>query len=348
MHRPVVLAQLVVAALLALATVAAAPAAAAAPVVGGLRVEGNRLVDAAGAAVRIAGVNRSGSEYACAQGWGMFDGPTDDASIDAIARFGANAVRVPLNESCWLGINGVNPAYGGAVYQDAIRAYVDRLRGKGLAVVLDLHWAAPGDRRAVGQAIAPDADHAPAFWRSVAARYKDVPGIAYDLFNEPRDISWPCWRDGCTTPEGWQAAGMQQLIDAVRGTGAAQPVIAMGLNWGGDLSGWLANRPADPGGQLAAGWHVYNFSGCNTTDCWDRTVAPVAGQVPVVATEVGENDCAGGFLDTLLPWADAHGVGYLAWAWNTADCHSGPSLISAYDGTPTGFGASFKQHLAAR
>jgi hypothetical protein len=196
-------------------------------------------------------------------------------------------------------------------------------------------------------AAAPDADHAPAFWRSVAARFKDVPGIAYDLFNEPRDISWACWRDGCTTPEGWQAAGMQQLIDAVRSTGSIQPVIAMGLNWGGDLSGWLANRPADPAGQLAAGWHVYDFSGCNTTECWDRTAAPVASQVPVVATEVGERDCAGGFMDALLAWADAHGIGYTAWAWNTADCSSGPSLISAYDRTPTGYGAAYKQHLAA-
>ena len=28
-----------------------------------------------------------------------------------------NAVRVPLNEDCWLGINGVKPQYGGAAYR---------------------------------------------------------------------------------------------------------------------------------------------------------------------------------------------------------------------------------------
>ena len=30
------------------------------------------------------GVNRSGAEYACVQGWGIFDGPVTEASILAI------------------------------------------------------------------------------------------------------------------------------------------------------------------------------------------------------------------------------------------------------------------------
>ncbi|HEU5003555.1 MAG TPA: cellulase family glycosylhydrolase [Actinomycetota bacterium] len=315
-----------------------------APVV---KVSGHTVVSSSGAPIRIAGVNRSGSEYACAQGWGFFDGPTDDTSIAAMTAWNINAVRVPLNEDCWLGINGVNAAYAGANYQSAIRAYVTRLQAHGLDVVLDLHWGAAGSQLALGQEQAPDADHAPAFWSSVAAAYKGVNGILFDLFNEPHDISWSCWLNGCTTPAGWKATGMQQLVNAVRGAGATQPVIAEGLNWGGDLSGWLANRPTDSQNQLAAGWHIYNFSGCNTTSCWNSAVAPVAQQVPVLATEVGENDCAGGFLNTLLPWADAHSIGYLAWAWDTASCTGGPALISNYNGTPTGFGAAYKSWLAS-
>src|SRR5712671_7022076 len=79
-----------------------------------VRVQGNQLVDSAGHALRLRGVNRSGTEYACAQGWGIFDGPSDSTSIAAIASWHVNAVRVPLNEDCWLGINGVNLSYGGA------------------------------------------------------------------------------------------------------------------------------------------------------------------------------------------------------------------------------------------
>jgi hypothetical protein len=313
----------------------------------GIVVLGNQLVTSAGAPLRVAGVNRSGSEYACAQGWGLFDGPTDSSSIAAIASWNVNAVRVPLNEDCWLGINGVNSKYAGANYQSAIRTFVNNLLAHRLDVILDLHWGAPGTQVALGQEQAPDADHAPAFWSSVAKAYKGLNGVAFDLFNEPHDISWSCWLNGCSMPGGWAATGEQQLINAVRAAGAKQPVIVEGLGWGGDLSQWLANKPSDPAGQLVAGWHIYNFSGCNTTSCWNSTVAPVAQKVPVLATEVGENDCAGGFLNTLLPWADSHRIGFMAWAWNTASCGSGPSLISNYNGTATAYGAAYKAYLAA-
>src|SRR5207253_9935972 len=85
-----------------------------------VHVQGNELVDSAGRPIRLRGVNRSGTEYACAQGWGMFDGPSDSASVQAIASWKANVVRMPLNETCWLGINGVAPAYAGADYPRAI------------------------------------------------------------------------------------------------------------------------------------------------------------------------------------------------------------------------------------
>jgi len=311
----------------------------------GLRVSHGRVVDGTGRPLRVMGVNRSGTEYACVHGRGIFDGPSDDASIAAIAGWGANAVRVPLNEDCWLGLNGLNPALSGRAYQLAIHAYVNRLLAHRLDVILDLHWAAPGQERALGLSPAPDADHAPAFWSSVAAQFRGVAGVAFDLFNEPHGISWSCWRSGCRGPGGWRTAGMQQLLDSVRRAGARQPVIAEGLEYGADLSGWLAHRPRDPAGQLLAGWHIYNDSQCHQTSCWDRSVARVARVVPVLATEVGETDCTGRFLARVLPWADARRIGYLAWTWNPNGCSLGPSLITDYAGTPTRYGAAYLAHI---
>src|SRR5207237_10746664 len=115
------------------------PAPSPAPAV---RVQGNRRGDLAGRPVRLRGVNRSGAEYACAQGWGIFDGPSDSASVSAIVSWRTNVVRLPLNETCWLGINGVTPAYAGANYQQAIADYVARLNRAGLVVILDLHVTA--------------------------------------------------------------------------------------------------------------------------------------------------------------------------------------------------------------
>ena len=299
-----------------------------------LVVTGNHLVNGAGKTVRLLGVNRSGLEYACVQGWGFSDGPTDAASIAAMKTWGIDAVRVPLNESCWLGINGVKPQYGGAAYRAFVAGFVQRLNAAGLTAILDLHWNVNGQEQM------PDAAHSPAFWRSVARTFRTDGNVVFDLYNEPHDVTWSCWRNGCGP---W--AGMQQLVDAVRSTGARQPLMLGGLAWSNDLSGWLKWEPHDPLHQLVASFHLYNFNTCDTVDCWQGTIARVARKVPVVTGELGENDCAHGFVDTYMPWADAHGISYLGWTWDTWNCNSGPALISGYDGTPTPFGDGFRAHL---
>src|SRR5580704_19318419 len=86
----------------------------------GIRVSGNHLVDGNDIVINLHGINRSGTEFACVQGWGIFDGPNDQASIATMKSLGINAVRVPLNEACWNGESYVKPAFAGATYQAAI------------------------------------------------------------------------------------------------------------------------------------------------------------------------------------------------------------------------------------
>jgi hypothetical protein len=64
-----------------------------------------------------------------------------------------------------------------------------------------------------------------------------------------------------------------------------------------------------------------------------------------VTGEEGENDCAHGFIDNYMTWADGLGVSYLGWSWNPYDCKSFPSLITDYAGTPSAFGQGLKAHL---
>src|SRR5258708_18391870 len=74
-------------------------------------VSGNRLVDQNGKTVFLRGFNRPGSDYQCER-FGIWDGPTDDdTSLNAMQSWGAavHAVRVPLNEDCWLAVNVVPP-----------------------------------------------------------------------------------------------------------------------------------------------------------------------------------------------------------------------------------------------
>src|SRR5437870_11921284 len=116
-----------------------------------VRIVGNHFVDGGGRPVRMLGVNRSGTEYECMDGRGPFDGPSDAASIAVMASWHINTVRVPLNEDCWLGINGAPDAFSGAAYQNAIVAYVRRLHEAGLYAIVDLHWSAQGPLPADGR-----------------------------------------------------------------------------------------------------------------------------------------------------------------------------------------------------
>src|SRR6516162_1110859 len=87
-----------------------------------LQVSGNKLVNSAtGQQAVLHGVNRSGGEYACVNGTGVWDGPMDQTAVTAIKSWNVNAVRVPLNEACWNGESYVNSAYAGANYISAVK-----------------------------------------------------------------------------------------------------------------------------------------------------------------------------------------------------------------------------------
>src|SRR5437016_5989368 len=101
--------------------------AASAPSISGLHVSGNQLLNKDNQEIVPIGVGRSGTEYPCVQGWGIFDGPHDAANVDIMASWQMNAVRVSINEDCWLGINGVPAQYAGTNYQQSIINYVNLL-----------------------------------------------------------------------------------------------------------------------------------------------------------------------------------------------------------------------------
>lgn len=323
----------------------------------GLHVSGNAIVNGDNQSLRLLGVNRSGGEYMCIQGRGIWDGPAESASVLAMAAWHINAVRIPLNEDCWLNINGVSAANGGEAYQKAVVDYVNLVNSNGLIAILDLHWTAPDTTSATKQLAMPDSDHSLAFWQSVATTFKNNSSVVFDLFNEPfpgsnsdSTAGWICWRDGGTCPGlRFQVAGMQSLVTTVRNTGATNIIMLGGLQYSNALSQWLTYKPYDPTGNLVASWHSYNFNACAHADCWDGRIAPVLQIVPVVVGELGENDCAHGYIDTLMAWLDSHNASYLAWTWdNWADsCGKGPVLITDYQGTTTAYGQGFKDHLAS-
>jgi len=323
----------------------------------GIKVDGNKLVDDSGKTVVLHGVDRSGAEFMCIQGYGFFDGPVDQNSINVMKSWKINAVRVPLNEDCWLNINGVKSQYGGANYQNAIKTFVELLAQNNLYVIIDLHWTAAGNTPATQQTPMPNRDHSIDFWKSVATFFKGNNYIIFDLFNEPypgqntwdSTPAWECWRDGGDKCAGlnFAAAGFQELVTAIRGAGSTNVLMLGGLAYSNSLAQWIKYVPNDPLKQLTASWHSYNFNYCKNETCWDSSVGVVAKSYPVITGEFGEDDCGHGYADALMRWADKNGVSYLGWTWNTWDCRTGPALISNYDGTATAYGQGLKAHLAS-
>jgi endoglucanase len=335
----------------------------------GLQVQGNQLVTttagvlggrpvATGVPVVLRGVNFSGSEYACLGGTFWASQPGNQATLNAMLTWHANVMRLPLNEECWLGINGVPPASSGVKYREAMGTFVKLANASGLIVEVNLHFGAGG--RALPQSDdypALDADHAPAFWQSVARFFKGNSSVLFNLINEPHDLSWSCLRDGgCRSINvrgvgSWKVAGTQSIVNRIRSTGATNPIIIAGLDWSDDLTRWLQYVPNDPWRQIIAGFHTYApplDSFCTDASCWNNVLAPIQSTgYPLIIDEFGETDCDHDYVDKLMDWADSQTphVGYWGWDWTTYDCSSEPALLKDSSGTPTEYGAGLKDRL---
>jgi endoglucanase len=341
--RALAVAIVVATAVLAAPGTAAASAAASTSTAPTPQVSGNRLVDTRTGATWVAhAVNWPSFEYACQQGWAYAQAGRTSAAAAAMASWGINAVRLPLNEDCWLGTDG-QPSFGSASgYRAAVRAWVDLLTANGLVVILDLHWSGGTGLVAGGQRPFLD-DQSPAFWRSVASDYAASPSVMFDAFNEPYStgsyrLTWTCWTNGgCAMPTAldgespgtttFTTTGMRDAIGAIRGAGARQPVLLGGLDYAHDLTGWLAATAALGDGQLVASWHNYpaqQTRGADWVGDWNAEAAPVAAKVPVIATEFAQTDGGTDFLTAFMTWADARGIGYAPWAWWWTDASDGP------------------------
>jgi endoglucanase len=280
----------------------------------------------------------------------------------------------------------------GTNYKESYKKLVDDATTAGMVVIVDPHWSAPlmvipGQANPVPfspmtQGPAPDPITSIAAVTWLGNTFKSYPNVMIEGFNEwmldqygglwdtvPPDY-WGAWLNGGKAfkfpnqtmgganfdfVQTTATTGMQQLLDALRATGAANVFIAGGIDWGSDLAGWLTHVPKDPLGQVCASTHVYpstsygsaGYANLNTTRLLQVQAIQAAGY-PVIFGEVGGEDAAGTpsepFTSAVLDWAVAHGVGYFGWAWNTW-ANGQNVLIKDAAGTPTdGFGVVFKAH----
>ncbi len=328
-----------------------------------IRIVGPHFVDSQGHQIRLVGTTRPGTQYSCVKGF-FEDGPWDQSTVDAMAAWHMNAVRLPLNEDCWLGINGLpGHGYTAAQYRADVHTFVREFHNDGMYVVLDNRVAAPGSIPATGQASSaaemPDADHALAFFSSLAASFKSDPAVIFDLYNEPNHLPGPaagmaCVRNGCTIADTaglgtYQAAGEQSLLDAVRATGASQVVLESAPSYAGDARYWLQYVLNDPLHQVAASVHPYESAWWLHSQLeWSQQLGGIlAAGYPVFATETGPNACgSAAYITSQMAWFDASGVSYMPFGWNGFG-RCGQTLNANWAGAPYGsaFAIAVHQHL---
>jgi endoglucanase len=338
-------------------------------------VVNGQLVNGQGKALRLIGVDVTGTEDACIQNNGFSWGPLNATEAAVIASWHINAVRIPMNEDCWLGINGAPAAYSGTNYQNAIKAWVTALNNAGIVTILDLQWTAPGTSSASRQYPMADADHSVTFWSQVSKAYASDPGVIYDLFNEPYlgqshpvASDWSCWLNGCTNTTqdqdasngtvSYTTAGMQAMVNAVRASGATQPIMVGGLDWSGDPCAYssgggagaacteIKDMPTDPAKQLVISFHTYSGQACPNATCWgDVASSALAAKIPVITGEIGDNDGGSSYITQYMAWADQNNISYLAWAWQAGSSQF--DLVTDWNGTPNSpEGPVLKTHFA--
>lgn len=318
---------------------------------------GNKLLDRRnGKPVYLKGVAMMGGEYSCVSKHGIFAGPADHSVIDGMATWGINAIRLPMNEDCWLGLHGVDPRFSGTKYISRFVAFVELALSRGFVVVLDLHWTNSTGGLAVGQDFLMSR-HSPEFWASVATHpaLRNRPGVVFELFNEPHqgqgfNLTAECFLNG----SGCRFAGYNQAVQAVRTAAKATNLLLFaGPNWNFDLQWLLDNWPTDPLGNAAAAWHPYEFK-CRYFDCLN-TSASLTSQHPVFVTEWSpgypQSNHASPVPDLysgrVQQWAeDMPGtIALFPWVWNPGD-HSERlnSAESDYTGSvPTAWGKQYKE-----
>ena len=349
-----------------------------------IRVQGRNLVDGAGRVVQLRGANRAAFESRCTYDEnGFADGPVDQASVAAMKSWRINAVRLTLNEDCWLGVNGLPVGGEAAGYRNAVRAYIALLRRNGLYVMPVVEVFGPDTQKATQIDYLPDRSHMLDFWRSFASMFKSNRGLIFDPvtevaiadWNDPHPDpagQWACWLHGCTIDSVYDgaprftAAGLQAIVDTIRQTGAKQPIVLGGIDYNADLSQLLTHLPTDAARQLVASFHVYDFVQGKDVDATFRDqLDPIARRMPVLLGELGERNCdsgAGAYTKHVLALIDAqqrkgNRVGVFEWAWNAGGdwrCptgqygEGGPLLIRNYDGTPTVMGRVYRAWLGAK
>lgn len=303
-----------------------------------LSTNGSNLVNDKGQTVVLKGVVRPSLEW---NPQGQYLSAQD---IQAMHTWGANVVRLDLNQNYWLSSGPVTQA---GSYKQIINAIIYNAVQNNMAVILDLHWTVNGQQSPMAN------NDSITFWTDVANTYKNFGTVIFELFNEPYGIDQGTWLNGNS-----QYVGYQQLYNAVRATGAQNVCIVNGLDYGYDLS-FVSDSFKVNGTNIVYGSHPYNEKGSSSYTGQGGSFANdfkgVLGKYPLIFTEFGVNQSSyfpSGYqtvYNTDISYADQNGISYTGFAWwvDTSNPNTFPDIIADWNGTPLNGGIMIHDDVVA-
>ncbi|MHB1687551.1 MAG: glycoside hydrolase family 5 protein [Ignavibacteriaceae bacterium] len=305
-----------------------------------LHAEGKNVVTADGKIILLTGVNIPSLEWSNA-------GENVLQSVQtAVQSWGVNIIRFPVCQDRWFG-KANQQSDGGISYQSIVDQAIQKANGLGAYAALDLHWSDAGVwGQNIGQHKMPDMNSV-TFWKDAATKYANNPGVIFDVYNEPHDVSWNIWKNGGQVSElinginiSYTAPGLQMLIDTIRAAGANNILIAGGLDWGYDLSGVLTGYMLnDPNGNgIIYGSHIYPWKGNSAAD-WNPHVGNIAVNYPVFIGEVGcqpdpSQEDPNIWAPAVLSYIQNLGLHWTGWSFHPS---ATPCLITDWNYTPTSY-----------
>lgn len=294
----------------------------------GYYTQGNKIYNAQGQVHIFKGIARPSLE------WNPEGEGISLADYQKIKSWNANVVRLALNQKYWLN-NEKN-------YQERITTNIQQINSLGMDVILDLHWSDRGNLNNIAKQERMADKNSQEFWKQVATQYKANTKVFFELYNEPKDISWDVWKNGGASGDGFEVVGMQTLYNTIRQTGADNLIIIGGLNWSFDLSGVPSH--SIQGNNIVYASHPYDFQDKNTIADWDRGFGNLSKTHPVMLTEFGSFDCNPTFTSNLLHYTQTKNISWTAWAWYPGGCKF-PAIINDWSGTPSEVGQVVKKYL---
>lgn len=256
---------------------------------GRLRVEGLQLTDAAGEAIQLRGVSLFWINW-------HEENLKPTAVRHIVRNMGATVVRVP--------VPAFDYARAPATYEAQVSTIVRWIRSEGAYAIIDWHVVDdPNIYR----------EQARKFWRNMARKYRDDPGVLFEICNEPTGVGWPEIKSYA-----------RDMLAEIRRHDTSVVVIVGSQEW----SRWTKYSALDPLVDDLSGRPVHNvmyaYHGYAATHGMDKDLAGVLEKVPVFATEWGVSEASGDgrqdwaasrrFVEYLRdnPWQK---VSWCMWSW---------------------------------